>query len=121
MVAALLRALMALVLVGLILVDSGCSRVGQAPTPAAQAPIAGTAPTGRLQEVSPPPLVRQLAERLEERDPQLEILAPPMGPCCPPVPGASGCGCATGPWRMRVPWAWAPIWWSRWTGKPCGA
>ncbi|MCP9792420.1 hypothetical protein KBZ20_09985 [Vulcanococcus limneticus Candia 3F8] len=91
MVAALLRALMALVLVGLILVDSGCSRVGQAPTPAAQAPIAGTAPTGRLQEVSPPPLVRQLAERLEERDPQLEILAPADGALLP-----------AGPWSLRL-------------------
>ncbi len=91
MVAALLRALMALVLVGLILVDSGCSRVGQAPTPAAQAPIAGTAPAGRLQEVSPPPLVRQLAERLEERDPQLEILAPADGALLP-----------AGPWSLRL-------------------
>ncbi len=91
MVAAPLRALMAIVLVGLTLVGSGCSRLGQTQTPAAEAPIAVTAPTGRLQEVAPPPLVRQLAERLEERDPQLEILAPVDGALLP-----------AGPWSLRL-------------------
>ena len=44
MVAAPLRALMAIVLVGLTLVGSGCSRLGQTQAPAAEAPIAVTAP-----------------------------------------------------------------------------
>lgn len=91
MVAAPLRALMAIVLVGLTLVGSGCSRLGQTQSPAAEAPIAVTAPTGRLQEVAPPPLVRQLAERLEERDPQLEILAPADGALLP-----------AGPWSLKL-------------------
>ncbi len=38
--------------------------------------LATTAPAGRLQEVSPPPAVQQLAAALAERSPQLQIEAP---------------------------------------------
>ncbi len=91
MVAAPLRGLLAMVLVLLTLGVGGCGRERPAPGSSAAAPNAGTAPAGRLQEVAPPPLVRQLAERLEEREPQLAILAPADGALLP-----------AGPWRLAL-------------------
>jgi hypothetical protein len=56
-----------------LLVIGGC----RASEPAANSNLlATTAPAGRLQEVSPPPAVRQLAAALAERSPQLQIVAP---------------------------------------------
>jgi len=56
-----------------LLVIGGC----RASEPAANSDLlATTAPAGRLQEVSPPPAVQQLAAALAERSPQLQIEAP---------------------------------------------
>ncbi len=56
-----------------LLVIGGC----RASEPAANSELlATTAPAGRLQEVSPPPAVQQLAAALAERSPQLQIEAP---------------------------------------------
>ena len=56
-----------------LLVIGGC----RASEPAANSQLlATTAPAGRLQEVSPPPAVQQLAAALAERSPQLQIEAP---------------------------------------------
>jgi hypothetical protein len=53
--------------------------------------LATTAPAGRLQEVSPPPAVRQLASALAERSPQLQIEAP-----------SSDSLLAGGDWQLRL-------------------
>jgi len=56
-----------------LLVIGGC----RASEPAANSDLlATTAPAGRLQEVSPPPAVQQLAAALAERSPQLQIEVP---------------------------------------------
>ncbi len=56
-----------------LLVIGGC----RASEPASNSELlATTAPAGRLQEVSPPPAVRQLAAALAERSPQLQIEEP---------------------------------------------
>ena len=56
-----------------LLVIGGC----RASEPTANSDLlATTAPAGRLQEVSPPPAVQQLAAALAERSPQLQIEAP---------------------------------------------
>jgi hypothetical protein len=56
-----------------LLVIGGC----RASEPVANSDLlATTAPAGRLQEVSPPPAVQQLAAALAERSPQLQIEAP---------------------------------------------
>ena len=89
-----LRALIGWVLVALMLVSSGCDRLGRQAGPAAQQPsqpLAPTAPRGALQEVAPPPLVQQLKARLDRRDPQVSILAPADGALLP-----------AGPWTLEL-------------------
>ena len=89
-----LRALIGWVLVALMLVSSGCDRLGRQTGPAAQGPsqpLAPTAPRGALQEVAPPPLVPQLKARLDRRDPQVSILAPADGALLP-----------AGPWTLEL-------------------
>ena len=89
-----LRALIGWVLVALMLVSSGCDRLGRQAGPGAQGPsqpLAPTAPRGALQEVAPPPLVPQLKARLDRRDPQVSILAPADGALLP-----------AGPWTLEL-------------------
>lgn len=92
MLAAPRRALVALVLVVLTLVGSGCGRITskQATAPANEA-IRATAASGALQEVSPPGAVQQLNERLNERSPQVELLAPADNALLP-----------AGPWTLKA-------------------
>jgi hypothetical protein len=89
MLAAPLRGLIALVLMALTVLGGGCSRTS-AP-PAAPAPLAATTPTGNLQEVPPPSAVQQLSERLRERQPRVEVLAPADGTVLP-----------AGPWALKL-------------------
>ena len=88
-----LTPLIALVLALLLLVSSGCSR----PKPAASGrptdrPTASTVLSqGRLQEVAPPPATAAVAERLGERNPQVEIVAP-----------ADDSLLSDGPWTLQL-------------------
>ena len=73
-----LTPLIALVLALLLVVSTGCSRLQQ---PSAGRASAGPAmpsalSQGRLQEVAPPAAAAAVAERLAERSPQVEIVAP---------------------------------------------
>ena len=89
MLAAPLRGLIALVLMALTLLGGGCSRTS-APA-AASVPLAATTPTGNLQEVPPPGAVQQLSERLRERQPRVDVLAPADGTVLP-----------AGPWAIKL-------------------
>jgi hypothetical protein len=89
MLAAPLRGLIALVLMALTLLGGGCSRTS-APA-AASVPLAATTPTGNLQEVPPPGAVQQLSERLRERQPRVDVLAPADGTVLP-----------AGPWALKL-------------------
>ena len=71
-----------------LLVIGGCRASEPANNPDL---LATTAPAGRLQEVSPPPAVRQLASALAERSPQLQIEAP-----------SSDSLLAGGDWQLRL-------------------
>ena len=87
------RALIGWVLVALMLVSSGCDRLGRQASPAQgpSQPLAPTVPRGALQEVAPPPLVQDLRARLDRRDPQVSILAPADGALLP-----------AGPWTLEL-------------------
>jgi hypothetical protein len=87
------RALIGWVLVALMLVSSGCDRLGRQASPAQESnqPLAPTVPRGALQEVAPPPLVQDLRTRLDRRDPQVSILAPADGALLP-----------AGPWTLEL-------------------
>lgn len=87
------RALIGWVLVALMLVSSGCDRLGRQASPALEPnqPLAPTVPRGALQEVAPPPLVQDLRTRLDRRDPQVSILAPADGALLP-----------AGPWTLEL-------------------
>jgi hypothetical protein len=77
MLAAPRRAFVALVLVVLTLVSGGCvSKTRPSVASGARANLAATSPSGALQEVAPPGAVQQLNERLNERAPQVRVLAP---------------------------------------------
>jgi hypothetical protein len=89
MLAAPLRGLIALVLMALTVLGGGCSRTS-APA-AASVPLAATTPTGNLQEVPPPGAVQQLSERLMERQPRVDVLAPADGTVLP-----------AGPWALKL-------------------
>ena len=92
MLAAPRRALVALVLVVLTLVSGGCGRNAAKPSkPPLSAELQATAPSGALQEVPPPGAVQQLNERLNERAPQVELLAPADNALLP-----------AGPWTLRA-------------------
>jgi hypothetical protein len=87
----MLRALLSGVLVLALLATAGCSRLGRdrgAPGPLA---LDTSGPTGRLQEVAPPPAVQQLRQALDRRRPQLAITAPEDGSLLP-----------SGPWTLRL-------------------
>jgi hypothetical protein len=92
MLAAPRRALVALVLVVLTVVSGGC---GSKATPGAAAvspsSLSATPPAGALQEVAPPGAVRQLNERLNERAPQVRVLAPQDNALLP-----------AGPWTLKL-------------------
>ena len=94
MLAAPRRALVALVLVVLTLVSSSCGRSPSASS-SASAPsgngIQATVSAGALQEVAPPPAVQQLNERLNERAPQIKVLAPADNALLP-----------AGPWTLKL-------------------
>jgi hypothetical protein len=70
---ALIPWLLSALLGACLLLIGGCRASAPANNPDLLATIA---PAGRLQEVSPPPAVRQLASALAERSPQLQIEAP---------------------------------------------
>jgi hypothetical protein len=92
MLAAPQRALVALVLVVLTLVSGGCGQNASKPsTPSLNAELRATAPSGALQEVPPPGAVQQLNERLNERSPQVELLAPADNALLP-----------AGPWTLKA-------------------
>jgi len=77
MLAAPRRAFVALVLVVLTLVSGGCAIQSKpAANSGAAAQLAAIAPSGALQEVAPPGAVQQLNERLNDRAPQVRVLAP---------------------------------------------
>jgi hypothetical protein len=93
MQAAPLRALIALVLMLLTMVSSGCrAQPGAGSPPAARV---GEAPTqqraSRLQEVPPPGAVTALNERLAEHQPQVDIVAPHDDALLP-----------EGPWTLQL-------------------
>ena len=87
------RAVIGWVLVALLLLSSGCGRLGRQASPSQPPgqPLAPTAPRGALQEVAPPPLVQDLRTRLDRRDPQVLILAPADGALLP-----------AGPWTLEL-------------------
>ncbi|WP_398331420.1 hypothetical protein [Vulcanococcus sp.] len=77
MLAAPRRALVALVLVVLTLVSGGCgSKAGPGASAVSSNSLSATPPAGALQEVAPPGAVQELNERLNERAPQVRVLAP---------------------------------------------
>jgi hypothetical protein len=80
------------VLVVLTVVSGGC---GSKATPGAAAvspsSLSATPPAGALQEVAPPGAVRQLNERLNERAPQVRVLAPQDNALLP-----------AGPWTLKL-------------------
>lgn len=87
----MLRTLLSGLLALALLATAGCSRLGRdrgAPGPRGL-PTAG--PAGRLQEVGPPPAVQQLRQALDQRRPQLSIIAPQDGSLLP-----------SGPWTLRL-------------------
>lgn len=77
---ALASTLLALGLVGLLLLPSGCQPTRNA---AAPQPLAPTPPAGRLQEVGPPAAVQQLQASLVDRDPRVSIDWPSDGTTLP--------------------------------------
>lgn len=85
---ALASALMALVLVGLLVLPTGCQTRRDT---AAQKPLAPTPPAGRLQEVAPPVAVQQLQNALVDRDPRVFIEMPADGATLP-----------NGSWTLRL-------------------
>lgn len=89
MAAAALRGLMVLLLVVLTLLPAGCRGPGRVQAP--ESPAATSRPSGRLQEVAPPGAVRQLQERLAQRQPALSILAPATDSLLP-----------AGPWELVI-------------------
>ncbi|MBM5793366.1 MAG: hypothetical protein FJ049_05285 [Cyanobacteria bacterium M_surface_7_m2_037] len=92
MLAAPRRALLALVLVVLTLVSGGCgSKSGPGPSAASPGNLSATPPAGALQEVAPPGAVQQLNERLNERAPQVRVLAPQDNALLP-----------AGPWSLKL-------------------
>ncbi|MEY3750765.1 MAG: hypothetical protein RLZZ186_1184 [Cyanobacteriota bacterium] len=94
MLAAPRRALVALVLVVLTLVSSSCGRSPSASPSASSRASSGpnvTVSAGALQEVAPPAAVQQLNERLNERAPQIKVLAPSDNALLP-----------AGPWSLRL-------------------
>ena len=93
MLAAPRRALLALVLVALTLVSGACGKQssGGRPASAAAGTLSATAPAGALQEVAPPGAVQQLNERLNERVPQVSVIAPADNTLLP-----------AGPWTLKL-------------------
>ena len=92
MLAAPRRALLALVLVVLTLVSGGCgSKADPAASAASPSKLSASAPSGALQEVAPPRAVQQLSERLDERAPQVRVLAPQDNALLP-----------AGPWTLKL-------------------
>lgn len=81
-------ALLAMALVALTVLASGCER--RVTAPPTQAGRAG-APAGRLQEVPPPGAVQQLQQRLADRRPRLQITSPAEGALLP-----------AGPWQLGL-------------------
>ena len=92
MLAAPRRALVALVLVVLTLVSGGCgSKAAPGASAASPSNLNATAPSGALQEVAPPGAVQQLNERLNDRAPQVRVLAPQDNALLP-----------AGPWTLKL-------------------
>ena len=87
----LTRGLLALVLLGLAVVGTGCSTVQQRTPNAAQERPTANAPSGALQEVPPPGGVQQLNAQLDGRAPRIELVAP-----------ADNSVIAAGPWTLNL-------------------
>jgi hypothetical protein len=92
MLAAPRRAFVALVLVVLTLVSGGCGgKAGPGASATSPNNLSATAPSGALQEVAPPGAVQQLNERLNDRAPQVRVLAPQDNALLP-----------AGPWTLKL-------------------
>jgi len=92
MLAAPQRALLALVLVVLTLVSGGCGNTASPELGSGlERSLSATAPSGALQEVAPPGAVQQLNEQLNERSPQVRVIAPADQALLP-----------AGPWSLKV-------------------
>jgi hypothetical protein len=80
------------VLVVLTVVSGGCgSKAGPGASAASPNSLSASAPSGALQEVAPPGAVQQLRERLNERTPQVRVLAPQDNALLP-----------AGPWTLKL-------------------
>jgi len=92
MLAAPRRAFLALVLVVLTLVSGGCG-ITASPERGSSLDrnLSATPPSGALQEVAPPGAVQQLNERLNDRSPQVKVIAPADQALLP-----------AGPWSLKL-------------------
>ena len=87
-----LKAISALVLGVLLMVTSGCTSSASARGSRNEAsPVASSKPSGQLQEVAPPGAVQELKERLNDRAPQIDVLAPANDSTLP-----------AGPWTLKL-------------------
>ena len=87
-----LKAISALVLGVLLMVTSGCTSSASARGSRNElSPVASSKPSGQLQEVAPPGAVQELKERLNDRAPQIDVLAPANDTTLP-----------AGPWTLKL-------------------
>ena len=92
MLAAPRRAFLALVLVVLTLVSGGCGKTASPERGSSlDRNLSATPPSGALQEVAPPGAVQQLNERLNDRSPQVKVIAPADQALLP-----------AGPWSLKL-------------------
>ena len=87
-----LKAISALLLGVLLMVTSGCTSSASARGSRNEAsPVTSSKPSGQLQEVAPPGAVQELKERLNDRAPQIDVLAPANDSTLP-----------AGPWTLKL-------------------
>ena len=87
-----LKAISAVVLAVLLMVTSGCTSGASARGSRSEvSPVTSSKPSGELQEVAPPGAVQQLRERLNDRAPQIDVLAP-----------ANDSSLPAGPWTLKL-------------------
>ena len=92
MLAAPRRAFLALVLVVLTLASGGCGKTASPERGSSlDRNLSATPPSGALQEVAPPGAVQQLNERLNDRSPQVKVIAPADQALLP-----------AGPWSLKL-------------------
>ncbi len=87
-----LKAISALVLGVLLMVTSGCTSSSSARGSRSEtSPVANSKPSAQLQEVAQPGAVQELKERLNDRAPQIDVLAPANDSTLP-----------AGPWTLKL-------------------